>query len=208
MQAHIVDSSDVREESNSGTPYAEASAACRHTRRCRRNPGRIPHDHPLRPHQPCSTETRDGALHRPRATTHQHLQLIRPRAVLLGEPGERLQVAAAQYLVSCMAGRAGHPRHTTPRSERHPVQTSSHGVLPHSFLSSRRGPSPFSDGQPRTGHHRPQDSSRDSPSSTPDNRRPSPAGTSNNAPQRHPTYQHAAAAPPTESQPRLDSPAR
>jgi hypothetical protein len=81
MQPHVVDSSDVCEESDPGTPQAEARTTRRDPRAGWCHPCGLPHDHPLRPHQPRHTEAGDGALHRPRTATHQDLQLVDVGAV-------------------------------------------------------------------------------------------------------------------------------
>jgi hypothetical protein len=53
-------------------------------------------------------------LHCPRTSTHEHLELVGAGAVLLGEPAQHLDIAAAQQLVLSASRRPGRARDTTP----------------------------------------------------------------------------------------------
>jgi hypothetical protein len=94
-------------------PNPELQAAGRHPRRGREHPGGFADEHPLCSYEPCCAETREGALHRPRTGTQQHLEVVDPAGVLLGQPGQHLDVTTAQQLVLSAFRRPGRARHTT-----------------------------------------------------------------------------------------------
>lgn len=99
VQPHVVDGASVRDQADPRSPHSERGAARPQAASREGHPGRLVGEQAARLDQPVRVEASERALHRPLSTAHEDGELVGAGGVLLGDPGEQLQVTRAQQLV-------------------------------------------------------------------------------------------------------------